>query len=135
MSKADCGITNFQDMRRTLTLLHTLIFIVVLSSGRVDAQASRAPAYPLITHDPYLSVWSATDEIYASTTRHWTGSDQSIAGFIKVDGKVYRILGSPERTYESMLPAADETTYEVAYTETNPSEGWNPRSEAKTPRD
>lgn len=110
-------------MRRTISLLRTLTFLILLS-GHVDAQISRAPAYPLITHDPYFSVWSATDEINASTTRHWTGSDQSIAGFVKVDGNVYRVLGSPERSFEAVLPASDETSYEVAYTETRPSDGW-----------
>ncbi|MGC3944057.1 MAG: DUF4965 domain-containing protein [Chryseolinea sp.] len=100
------------------------ILVYVLIVVPVHAQITRAPAYPLITHDPYFSIWSATDEINASTTRHWTGSDQSIAGFVKVDDKVYRVLGSPERLYESVVPAADEKSYEVSYTETKPLDGW-----------
>ena len=94
-------------MQRSYPLSFVIILFVLLAL-EAEAQITRAPAYPLITHDPYFSIWSATDEINASTTRHWTGSDQSIAGFIKVDDKVYRVLGSPERLFESVLPAAVE---------------------------
>jgi hypothetical protein len=88
------------------------------------AQITKAPAYPLITHDPYFSVWSFTDKVNESTTRHWTGSDQSLTGFVKVDDQVYRILGSPEKIYKTILPSGDEAQYEVTYTETNPASDW-----------
>jgi hypothetical protein len=55
--------------------------------------ALHAPAKPLITSDPYLSVWSATDTLFASTTKHWSGNDKSITGYIRVDGQPYRFLG------------------------------------------
>jgi len=35
----------------------------------------RAPAYPLVTIDPYTSAWSTTDNLYDSPVKHWTGKD------------------------------------------------------------
>ncbi len=53
----------------------------------------RAPATPLITHDPYFSIWSATDNLADSETTHWTGSAQPIAGIARIDGKPFRFMG------------------------------------------
>src|SRR5688572_21965537 len=74
----------------------------------VQAQVNKAPAYPLIAHDPYFSVWSFSDNLNGSTTRHWTGSEQSLTGFVKVDGKTYSILGEQEKVYKSVLSGGDE---------------------------
>ncbi len=53
----------------------------------------RQPATPLITVDPYFSVWSFTDKLNDSATVHWTGSANTINGFITVDGEKFRFMG------------------------------------------
>lgn len=58
-----------------------------------DTQVFRAPAVPLITHDPMFSVWSFATNLNDDTTRHWTGRRQFLLGALSVDGKVYEFLG------------------------------------------
>lgn len=68
--------------------------VCFLLAGSLLAQRS-APAYPLITHDPYFSIWSATDTLAASSTTHWTGKSHALTGILKVDGQLYRFMGEP----------------------------------------
>lgn len=47
----------------------------------------RAPAVPLITVDPYFSVWSESDRLTDTDTRHWTNKSNKIVGVLEVDGE------------------------------------------------
>lgn len=104
--------------------MKNLFLVVLLIHSIVFAQERKAPAYPLVTHDPYFSIWSTSDTLNAVTTRHWTGTEHSLTGAISVDGKVYSFLGKQEKAYATVLPASDEKVLPVRYTSIEPSGDW-----------
>jgi len=104
---------------RNLSLLALCLFFNLT----IKAQ-DKAPAYPLITHDAYFSIWSFGDGLNQSVTKHWTGKEQSLLGVIKVDDQLYRFLGEETKTYKALLPAADDLKYQANYTFDQPEKGW-----------
>jgi hypothetical protein len=106
-------------MKKVIGIL--ILFLHVIAAV---AQDREAPAYPLVTHDPYFSIWSATDTLTAAPTTHWSGTPHSLVGLVKVDNTIYRFLGAEETLYKALAPTSDEKNYEAAYTETAPDEGW-----------
>ena len=56
-------------------------------------KAFRPPAVPLVTSDPYLSIWSEADHLTDDNTQHWTRHDHSLVSLIRVDGKAFRLMG------------------------------------------
>jgi hypothetical protein len=101
-----------------------VVLCLVCLASKGWSQAKKAPAYPLITHDPYFSIWSFSDTLNSSSTRHWTGASHPLIGMLKVDGRVYQFLGEKEISYEPVVPASDDAAYTVRYTEEKPADNW-----------
>ncbi|HLS38077.1 MAG TPA: DUF4965 domain-containing protein [Sphingobacterium bovisgrunnientis] len=102
--------------------------LTLMSIFNLQAQKRVAPAYPLITHNPNFSIWSMTDQLHASTTKHWTDADHSLLGLINVDGVIYRFMGLEAPNYKSILNTAEEKSFEVHYTEQTPVGNWTAES-------
>ena len=86
--------------RGILFLLLTTFWGVFVEAGNnkeVPVSNLRVPAYPLVTIDPYISAWSHTDKLYEDEVRHWTGTEHSLTGVLRVDGKCYRFMGKGEQ--------------------------------------
>ena len=73
----------------------------------------RPPCTPIITVDPYFSVWSKRDIL--QNTTHWTGLPATIRGTVTVDGLPWHFLGlggeGENMTVESTQIDAFSTTF------------------------
>ncbi|HEY3863948.1 MAG TPA: DUF4965 domain-containing protein [Verrucomicrobiae bacterium] len=92
-------------------------FIVILNAAvigilQASAQSFRPPSVPLVTFDPYLSIWSAADHLTDKATQHWTKRTQPLDSLIRVDGETFRLMG---RDPDS-VPAMPQTSLQVTPT-------------------
>lgn len=72
-----------------------LVFLIAISNLFSIAQFEnfRAPSYPIITHDPYFSIWINDEVPTRMETMHWTQKPMPIRSMVRIDGKVYRLMG------------------------------------------
>jgi hypothetical protein len=70
------------------------------------------PAYPLLTSDPYLCIWSRTDHPAASETTHWAGARKRLNIIAEVDGATVSLVG------RNPYPLAELAARDVTHTTT-----------------
>lgn len=90
----------------------------------VRTNSLRLPAYPLLTNDPYFSIWSPYNDLNQGMPTHWTNSEKSLLGVLRVDGKSYRFLGKDRQVLNPVAPLAAYGAYDAKYTMEKPADGW-----------
>ena len=71
--------------RRSALALTCALGVFTLSSlAAAGDRPFRPPAVPLVTSDPYLSIWSEADHLYDDTPRHWTHREHSLVSLLRV---------------------------------------------------
>lgn len=76
----------------------------------------RAPATPLITIDPYFSVWSFNDELNGGETVHWTGKPNAITGVLQLDGCEYIFMGDRKDIGKMVQTGCEISAMSTIYT-------------------
>jgi hypothetical protein len=84
----------------------------------------RAPAYPLVTIDPFTCAWSAADRLYDAPVTHWTGVEHHLVGVVNVDGVDYRFLGQPAEERIFIANISEKKGWDAKYTMNRPSGKW-----------
>ena len=112
--------------RNYLSAAGTLCLLLSLSSTVLGADlfspartnALRLPSVPLVSVDPYFSIWSPYDKLYQGSPTHWHNTPKPLNGVVRVDGQAYRFMGI---TLETLAPMADEKVWTGRYTTSAPS--------------
>jgi hypothetical protein len=99
---------------RAIAALTVAVFSTAVRAA--DPNPLRPPAVPLVTVDPYFSIWSECDRLTDKATRHWTGHPQPLLSLIRVDGKAYRLMGNdpsdvPPLAQTALVVTPTKSTY------------------------
>jgi len=99
-------------MKRIARLLTPLLLLTCTLSAQTPA--FRPPAVPLVTHDPYLSIWSCGDTLNGIETAHWTRTVQRLNSMVRINGEAFRLMGTDPKE----VPPLPQTSVRVLPTRT-----------------
>ena len=80
-------------LKSRVSLFDTLVDARLTNIKEDYIMKLRAPAVPLITVDPYFSVWAPHEILNYREPEHWTRSKNDVIGRVFVDGEEYSFLG------------------------------------------
>ncbi|MBE6425100.1 MAG: DUF4964 domain-containing protein, partial [Planctomycetaceae bacterium] len=97
--------------------MHRILFcaFMIFAASVSLAESLRAPAVPLVVHDPYFSIWSQGDGLADQLTTHWTGKVHCILSYLKVDGKNFAVMS---KDTNHPVPAMKQKSVQVLPTRT-----------------
>lgn len=95
----------------------------VILDGHIKNEI-RPPAYPLVMIDPNMNAWSMTDTLYKDHVKHSSGRQLPLVGALRVDGEVYRFMGTPEVAMKPLTPMSKEGEWQGKYTFICPDTNW-----------
>lgn len=107
-----------------MTITDSLAQFITEPATPTQTPTLTPPAVPLITIDPYTSIWSFGATLNNDPTRHWTGRAHQLNGLVRVDGRVFRFMGKPTFTGDTLVQSGLKNTYQARYTTEKPAESW-----------
>ena len=100
--------------------LSGLASVSATAQAETCRKAFRPPAVPLVSVEPFFSLWSAADRLYDVDTSFWAGGRQQLAIVLDADGASYRLCGRDDTNGLSTfaLPVLPQRALEVGATTT-----------------
>jgi hypothetical protein len=94
--------------------LHRSLLVLLLAASLPGAaQTHRPPAVPLAANDPFFSLWSMSDKLTDSPTKHWSEAPQPIIGLARIDGQAFRWMGQVPQRWHMNLPRVEAMKQEA----------------------
>ena len=72
----------------------------------------RPAAVPLFTVDPYFSIWSCSDKLYDTYTKHWTEKPWPIFAALYIDGQMHSLAGV-DKDYVGLKSRIHQTNLKI----------------------
>lgn len=107
---------------RVLLLVCCGVLLVNLCESNAAQSAPiagfRPPAVPLVTMDPFNSIWSMASNLTDDWPRYWDGMVKALVGLIRIDGKSFRFMGPSGESGGTLPPPMQQQSVTVYPTQT-----------------